>query len=82
LNAIAGYPIRSVTPYVLAGTGWGFNGAGDKHKNTQTLWNVGGGMMVNLNRNWQLDARYRYVESWDGNRAAENLVGMGLNYRF
>ena len=82
VNAIAGYPIGRVTPYALAGTGWGFNGAGDHHKATQSLWNVGGGLAVNLNRNWQLDGRYRYVEAWDGNRAAEQLVGVGVNYKF
>ena len=82
VNAIAGYPIGRVTPYVLAGAGAGFNGAGDAHKDPEALWNVGGGLSYNLTNNWQLDARYRYIDAWTGTRAAEQAFSLGVNYRF
>jgi opacity protein-like surface antigen len=81
-NALLGVPVGRLTPYVLAGAGMGFNGAGDRNKDPQSLWNVGGGLILNINRSWQLDGRYRYIDSWQGTRAAEQGFSLGVNYRF
>ena len=82
VNLIAGQPIGRVTPYVLAGVGAGFNGAGNHDKNADGLWNVGGGVAYNVTRNWQLDARYRYVDGMRTGRESEQAVSLGVNYRF
>jgi opacity protein-like surface antigen len=82
VNLVAGYPVGRITPYVLAGTGAGFNGSGDHHKNTEALWNVGGGVAYNVTRRWQIDARYRHIDAWQGNRHAEQAFSLGVNYRF
>lgn len=82
VNMIAGYPVGRLQPYVLAGTGAGFNGSGDHHKNTEALWNVGGGVAYNVTRNWQIDARYRHIDAWQGNRHAEQAFSLGVNYKF
>jgi outer membrane autotransporter protein len=64
------------------GAGVGLNGAGNHDKNADALWNVGGGVAYNVTRNWQLDARYRYVDGWQGGREAEHAVSLGVNYKF
>jgi opacity protein-like surface antigen len=81
-NLVAGYPVGRTTPYVLAGVGAGFNGAGDSNNDPQALWNVGGGVAYRLTNNWSVDARYRYVDAWSGTRDAEHMLSLGVNYRF
>jgi opacity protein-like surface antigen len=82
VNLIVGQSLGRVTPYVLVGAGVGLNGAGNHDKNADALWNVGGGVAYNVTRNWQLDARYRYVDGWQGGREAEHAVSLGVNYKF
>lgn len=81
-NALVGLPLGQVTPYLLAGAGVGLNGSGNANRDPQSLWNVGGGMAYNVNRNWQVDSRYRYVDAWQGSRDAEHVFSVGVNYRF
>ena len=74
----------SITPYVLAGAGVGWNGMGERGTGDNlTLYNVGGGVRLNLVSNIDLDARYRYVGAFndtaDGNH---HVVSGGLNIRF
>ena len=80
-NVVAGYPLGPVTPYVLAGAGYGFNALAASDNEPQTLWNAGVGVAYNLNANWQVDARYRRIESMSGDVAADRVT-LGLNYRF
>lgn len=74
----------SLTPYVLAGAGVGWNQLGERGTGDNlALYNVGGGLRVNLVSNVDIDARYRYVGAFndaaDGN---SHLVTAGLNIRF
>ena len=82
VNVVAGMPVGPITPYVLAGAGVGVNGAGDSDKGMEGLWNVGAGASYNVTRNWQLDARYRYVDAISATREAEHVVSLGVNYKF
>jgi opacity protein-like surface antigen len=82
VNLVAGQRFGQFTPYVVAGTGVGFNGAGDSNSNADALWNIGGGVSYHLTRNWVLDARYSYVDGWRSGRDAEHAVSLGVNYRF
>lgn len=82
VNLVVGQPIGRFTPYVLAGAGVGVNGAGNHDKNPDALWNVGGGIAYNVTRNWQLDARYRYVDGFRDDRTYEHAVSLGVNYKF
>lgn len=74
----------SITPYVLAGAGVGWNGMGERGTGDNlALYNVGGGVRLNLVSNIDVDARYRYVGAFndtaDGN---QHVLTAGLNIRF
>lgn len=88
LNGVAQMPVMGVTPYVLAGVGAGFDrynvaGRADGDDYT-TMYNVGLGVRYNLNTNWQLDARYRYVAPFNTGEGQTdvNMLTLGVNYRF
>jgi opacity protein-like surface antigen len=85
-NLVVGTQIgaTAVRPYAMAGAGIGWNGWGSREDGGNlALWNVGGGVRVNLVSNIDVDARYRYVGAFnhmvDGN---SHLVTVGLNLRF
>lgn len=82
VNVVAGMPVGPITPYVLAGAGVGVNGAGNSDKEMEGLWNVGAGVTYNVTRNWQVDARYRYIDAITATREAEHAVSLGVNYKF
>jgi len=74
------------TPYALAGVGvqnhdFINNGVKD---GTKAIYNVGGGVKYAIAKNWEADARYRYVNTWsDGTKIKDNsIVTLGLNYKF
>lgn len=76
MNVIVQYPVgASFTPYVLAGTGYRWA------ERDFAVWNVGGGIRYNLTQNVEADLRYRYVSDYNV-RNVENVVSLGLNYRF
>ena len=82
VNIVAGQAFGPVTPYALVGVGAGINGAGNTDKEAEGLWNVGAGVAYNVTRNWQIDARYRYVDAISATRDAEHAVSLGVNYKF
>ena len=82
VNVVAGIPVGPITPYGVIGVGAGINGAGDADKDAEGLWNVGAGVAYNVTRNWQVDARYRYVDAISAVRDAEHVVSLGVNYKF
>jgi opacity protein-like surface antigen len=75
VNAIAQYPVGDFTPYVLAGTGYRWS------QRNETVWNVGAGVRYSLTENVEADLRYRYVSDYK-TRGQDNVVTVGLNYRF
>jgi opacity protein-like surface antigen len=75
-NLIGQYRFGSVVPYVLVGGGYRWANLKD-----EPVFNVGGGVRYEFARNFEADARYRYVS--DRNRIRdENVVTLGLNYKF
>ncbi len=74
----------AITPYVLAGTGMGWNALGVSNTGSNlALYNVGGGVRLNLVQNVDLDARYRYVGAFNDTLGANyNVVTGGINVRF
>lgn len=74
----------SITPYALAGAGIGWNGMGERATGDNlALYNVGGGLRINLVSNIDVDARYRYVGAFnDGEAGNSHMVTGGLNIRF
>lgn len=74
----------AVTPYVLAGAGVGWNALGnDRNGNNLALYNVGGGVRLNIVSNVDIDARYRYVGAFDSEQTSnQHIVTGGLNIRF
>ncbi len=76
VNMIGQYQVAAFTPYALAGIGYRWSDA----KN-EGVWNVGAGVRYNVVENVELDARYRYISSFQNERAG-NLFTLGLNYKF
>jgi len=74
----------AVNPYVLAGAGVGWNAFGERGTGDNlALYNVGGGVRLNLVSNIDLDARYRYVGAFNsGETYNQHMVTGGLNIRF
>lgn len=83
-NLVAGHKMGAFTPYALAGVGVGWNAAGQKGPGTTTaLYNVGAGMRVSITSNVDLDARYRYVGPFEGDRKNNShMITAGAVYRF
>lgn len=76
VNGIVQYPVGRFTPYALVGGGYRWT----EFKN-EPVFVVGGGLRYDLTRNFEIDARYRYVT--DRNRERdENVVTLGVNYKF
>jgi opacity protein-like surface antigen len=87
VNAVAQYriPTSVVTPYVLAGTGVGFNSFGTTNiGSAEMLYNVGAGVRFAVSRNVELDARYRYISHFNTSaaNANANMLTVGANWRF
>jgi opacity protein-like surface antigen len=85
-NVVYSRPLNfpGVTPYVLAGAGVGWNAMGEPGTGDNlALYNVGGGVRVNVYRNLDLDARYRYVGAFDEDvRENAHVVTLGIVARF
>jgi outer membrane immunogenic protein len=89
-NVIGQYtvPGTAFTPYVLGGVGYGWNLYGNPiNGNGAALWNIGAGVRYAVNANWEVDARYRYVQQFRtyapiDEKLNENIVTLGVNYRF
>lgn len=75
----------ALTPYVLGGAGVGWNAYGATNNGSNlALYNVGGGLRLNIVSNVDFDARYRYVGAFNTGDSTYNqhvLTG-GLNIRF
>jgi len=74
----------AITPYVLAGAGMGWNAQGERGTGDNLpLYNVGGGVRLNVVQNVGLDARYRHVGAFDSSLAdSHQVVSGGVNIRF
>lgn len=84
-NAVAGYPNSSpFTPYVLVGTGVGWNAAGNTTSNSALgLWDVGAGFKVAISDRLSLDNRYRYVAPYNSASGRDaQVITTGINYKF
>jgi opacity protein-like surface antigen len=81
VNAVVGTHVGRVAPYALLGTGYGFNWS-VRNGDVQPLWNVGAGVKYDLRDGYYLDTRYRYVAEYAGHRVGENIVSVGVGYRF
>lgn len=69
-------PTTAFTPYLLAGVGT------DLEKlDARPLYALGGGMRIDLNKSWEVDFRYRQVESVQ-KVDERKQVSVGLGYRF
>jgi opacity protein-like surface antigen len=84
-NAVVSYPVFGVTPYILAGVGYGW-GSWDKVTVTnkdRTLYNVGGGIRYDITKAFEIDGRYRYIDGLTGKKFDNNhVVTLGVNYKF
>lgn len=83
ISALPQYTFNSVpfTAYALAGVGYSWNAV----TRSNAIYQVGGGVKYNVTRNWDIDTRYRYVNSFnEGVNSAkpENRLTIGLNYKF
>jgi len=85
VNAVVSYPVFVVTPYLVAGVGYGW-GSWDKVVGTNTdrpLYNIGGGVRYDITKSFELDGRYRYIDGLTGKKFDNNhVVTLGVNYKF
>lgn len=81
-NALVGYNLGPVRPYALLGAGVGFDGQGNSNRDPDGIWNYGGGLALNVNRNWVVDARYTRTEGFREEREGSDRFTVGVNYRF
>ena len=86
VNAVPQYRIPGtvVTPYVLAGAGYAWDGLGKTNSDAATVYNLGVGVRVGLSAAWEFDARYRYLNKFDNDFTDRETqtVSAGLTYRF
>jgi opacity protein-like surface antigen len=81
VNAIPQYKIpgMDVTAYFLGGVGYDWSSVKKNH----ALYNVGGGVKYDFARNFDVDARYRYIDSLDEKfKVEDNRFTLGVNYKF
>jgi opacity protein-like surface antigen len=82
VDGILGVPVGRFTPYALVGVGVGFNSFNDSRRDADALWSVGGGVRYSVTQNWELDARYRYLQNFDNTLRDNNITTLGVNYKF
>lgn len=77
-NVLVGKRMGVVKPYGLVGAGYEWRNGGDR-----SVFAVGAGAKVAVTDGVDLDARYRYIDSFDeSKRDAEHVIGLGVNVRF
>ena len=69
-------------PYLLAGIGSQTADVKDGLSGTKTVYNVGGGVKYELSKSWEIDTRYRYVNTLNNTQRDNNIVTVGVNYKF
>ena len=87
MNVLAGVPVNlggaAVKPYALVGTGYEFAHARHNNNiNTAPIYNVGGGLQYDINKNVAVDVRYTYVDGYNKGTQSTNEVGVGVTYKF
>lgn len=82
VDGIVGVPVNRFTPYAFVGLGAGFNGLNTTNRNTEALWTAGGGVRYSVTQNWELDARYRHIQNFDGTLRNNDITTLGVNYKF
>lgn len=75
-NLIGQYRFGPIVPYALLGGGYRWSG----FKN-ESVYNVGAGVRYEIASRFEVDARYRYVADFN-NRRDENVMTLGVNYKF
>mgnify|MGYP003335753593 FL=1 len=89
VNGIVQYRIPNtvVTPYVLAGAGYSFNGLSTIRttNSERAIWDVGAGTRIAVSESVELDARYREIRPMNRSNSAikqDHVFSAGVNYRF
>ena len=82
VNGTLGMPAGNLKPFVLAGVGQGFNGQGSAHGKSVDLYNVGAGVAYEISKNLETEVRYRRVNQMNDHHDGENVVSLGVNYKF
>ena len=76
------YGYLNFTPYVLAGVGTQTKDVYSGINGLEKIYNVGGGIKYDLNPNWDVDARYRYVNTFNDSGYDAHIFTLGTNYKF
>jgi len=82
VNGTLGMPAGNFKPFALAGVGQGYNGQGSAHGKSADLYNVGAGVAYEISKNLEAEVRYRRVNQMTGHHDGENVVSLGMNYKF
>ena len=79
---VSPFEVLGFKPYLLAGVGTQTKDIRDGIQGSKTAYNVGGGVKYELNKSWEIDTRYRYVNTVNNTNRDANIVTIGLNYKF
>lgn len=81
INAVLGYDIGRLTPYILAGVGYQWT-----ILDREVIYVLGGGVKLDLTPTKQLDLRFRHIEKQDAVAFfaddSSNLLTAGLTFKF
>ena len=69
-------------PYLLGGIGAQTADVKDGINSAKTVYNVGGGVKYEISKSWEIDTRYRYVNTLNNTARDSNVVTAGVNYKF
>lgn len=71
-------------PYVLAGAGVQKHDmrVSNLQDGNKSIYQVGGGVKYAINKDWEVDGRYRRVNNFDNNLKNNDIFTLGLNYKF
>lgn len=78
-NVLVGKRFGSVTPYALGGVGYEWRDSAED----RAVYALGGGAKLHVSEKVDLDARYRYINSFDSDKRGEdNVFTLGVNVKF
>ncbi len=78
-NVLVGKRFGTVTPYALGGVGYEWRDGAEN----RAVYALGGGAKLHVSEQVDVDARYRYINSFDSSKRGEdNVFTLGVNVKF
>lgn len=79
---VSPFEVFGFKPYLLAGIGTETKDVKNGLEGTKAIYNVGGGVKYEIFKAWDLDVRYRYINTLNNTLRDNNTATVGVNYKF